>query len=477
MDVKIGYTDWPIYVFDQSDLVQEIEPIAETSRLKCRFFRGRENLLRKMWKSESGFKEQDRENIRKEIMAICSNWLKMQNVCALLGAGASKCILGFVGKDMYKRIKNILSKRKSTNLLEELEKMSSEPSKIDAQFEEYLSQLTLFKKLMSETTNPLDKAKISLLNEGKAANIRLESLNDLLLDIERAIITIFNKQLPESSLTLGESEGMAVLPQEAFLAKLVARDPQQGRARIFTTNYDTLIEQAMDRLGIIYSDGFSGIVHRRFNPTAYDLDFYYPGEVSEGRVRRYDKVIQLYKLHGSINWRSSTLQAGDPFGIHFDSRPLPNEEKVLKEPNLLDSALGETEASLGILPISTKYGETLTMPYAHLFRLMFASFKEPQTVCFIIGYKGWDKHINRIVEDSLTNPSFNCVFVDPSLSEWAKALLNADYCGRVYAFEGEWGKFENFAINVFPDVEMLKTDLMIAKTMRDLEKIRQAESD
>jgi hypothetical protein len=270
---------------------------------------------------------------------------------------------------------------------------------------------------------------------------------------------------------------MAVLPQEAFLAKLVARDPQQGRARIFTTNYDTLIEQAMDRLGIIYSDGFSGIVHRRFNPTAYDLDFYYPGEVSEGRVRRYDKVIQLYKLHGSINWRSSTLQAGDPFGIHFDSRPLPNEEKVLKEPNLLDSALGETEASLGILPISTKYGETLTMPYAHLFRLMFASFKEPQTVCFIIGYKGWDKHINRIVEDSLTNPSFNCVFVDPSLSEWAKALLNADYCGRVYAFEGEWGKFENFAINVFPDVEMLKTDLMIAKTMRDLEKIRQAESD
>jgi len=81
MKDKAEYTDWPSYVFDQSRFVKEIETINGTSGLKCRFFRGRENLLIKMWKPENEFKEQDRENIRQEIRAICSNWLKMQNVC------------------------------------------------------------------------------------------------------------------------------------------------------------------------------------------------------------------------------------------------------------------------------------------------------------------------------------------------------------------------------------------------------------
>ena len=61
----------------------------------------------------------------------------------------------------------------------------------------------------------------------------------------------------------------------------------------------------MDRLGILYSEGFTGTVTRRFNPSAYDLDYYYPGELGEGRVRRYHKVAHLYKLHGSTNWRKS----------------------------------------------------------------------------------------------------------------------------------------------------------------------------
>jgi hypothetical protein len=36
---------------------------------------------------------------------------------------------------------------------------------------------------------------------------------------------------------------------------------------------------------------------------SYHYDLYYPGETTEGRVTRVDRVIHLYKLHGSTNWR------------------------------------------------------------------------------------------------------------------------------------------------------------------------------
>ncbi|MCK4374402.1 MAG: SIR2 family protein [Candidatus Brocadiae bacterium] len=268
-------------------------------------------------------------------------------------------------------------------------------------------------------------------------------------------------------------------PHETFLAKLVARDPQYGRARIFTTNYDTLVEQAMDRLGILYWDGFTGTVSRRLNPAAYDLDLHYPGEVTEGRVRRYDKVLHLYKLHGSINWRRSDQSAQNPYGIGFDLRPLPTKdevgsEKAAKGRSAEDSfssifAHGE---SLAILPTSTKYGESLAMPFAHLFRAMGQALREPQTVLVVVGYSGWDAHINQMIEDALTNPGFTCVIVDPCPSGWAQSLCHADYCGRVYCFGGEWGTFEFFAQHVLPDLEVLKTELAVAKTLRDLRQPR-----
>lgn len=86
----------------------------------------------------------------------------------------------------------------------------------------------------------------------------------------------------------------------------------------------------------------------------------------------------------------------------------------------------------------------------------------------IIGYGGWDEHINRLVEDALTNPGFTCVFIDPSPSAWARKLAHADACGRVYCLGGPWGKFENFAQYILPDIEVLNTELKIAKTLRDL---------
>jgi hypothetical protein len=310
---------------------------------------------------------------------------------------------------------------------------------------------------------PLDKLPISLLLNGIGIK-DVSELSEVLVELERAIAVICNLKLPPSALTMAEAP---FTPHEMFVAKLVARDPHHGRAKVFTTNYDTLPEQAMDRLGVLYADGFTGTIDRRFNPSAYEIDLHYPGDIAEGRVRRIDKFLQLYKLHGSINWRRTKIAGQNPFGVTVDVRPLPTESEVISNPDLLSSVFPQAEG-LAILPTAGKYGETLAMPYAHLFRLFAHALSQSQSVLLVVGYSGWDSHVNRIIEDGLTNPGFSCVILDPCPSAWARRLCSADFSGRVYLFGGEWGKFELFSEYVMPDLEILKTELKIAETIREL---------
>lgn len=431
----------------------------------CALFRGAENWLARF------ANEEPRDlvrNIRQEVRAISARWLKMQNVCVLVGAGASQYVAKFAGAGLFDRAKSIIAERTSAFTLNALLAHASRPGDIGIRFEEFLSQLSAVIRLSDGTDWPLDGLRVDVPLAGiRGESARRARLKELLSDLEKAVAIACNVFLPESPLV---GRGDSLTTHETFLAKLVARDPQCGRARIFTTNYDTLLEQAMDRLGIFYWDGFTGTVCRRFNPAAYDLDLHYPGEVTEGRVRRYDKVLLLYKLHGSINWRRTEGLAPDPYGVFYDSRGLPTADET--------GTTGGTDAlstvfsrgqGLSILPTSAKYGETLAMPYAHLFRAMGQALREPQTVLFVIGYSGFDRHINRMIMDALTNPGFTCVIVDPKPSEWAKGLCRADLCGRVYCFGGEWGKFEFFAQHVLPDLEVLKTEIAIARTLRDLQ--------
>ena len=168
-----------------------------------------------------------------------------------------------------------------------------------------------------------------------------------------------------------------VSPHLAFLAKLVARDSNLGRAHLFTLNYDTLFEQASELLGIQYFDGFSGRADARFDPSVYGLDIYYPGEVSEGRVRRFDKFLHFYKLHGSIHWhlRDEELRARHPDLNAFSGyRDLDAAEKANKL-----AGIATDLPAVGILPTANKFAQTLTMPFAHLFRALQVRLSTPQT--------------------------------------------------------------------------------------------------
>src|SRR5690606_39991536 len=87
--------------------------------------------------------------------------------------------------------------------------------------------------------------------------------------IERAIFAECALEIDRRELS--EPDGTQTSGHIPFLAKLAARDTNLGRTHLFTLNYDTLFEQAMEELGIQYFDGFSGKTNARFDPAVYGL--------------------------------------------------------------------------------------------------------------------------------------------------------------------------------------------------------------
>lgn len=73
------------------------------------------------------------------------------------------------------------------------------------------------------------------------------------------------------------------------------------RLNVFTTNYDPLIEVALEELGIPFNDGFAGRMSPRFDSSSFSrlmceqsLFMEYTSQVTPANV---------LKLHGSLTWR------------------------------------------------------------------------------------------------------------------------------------------------------------------------------
>jgi hypothetical protein len=265
----------------------------------------------------------------------------------------------------------------------------------------------------------------------------------------------------------------------AFLAKLIARDSNLGRAHLFTLNYDTLFEQALELLGIQYFDGFTGRADARFDPSVYGLDIYYPGEITEGRVRRFDKFLHFYKLHGSIHWevRDDELRARHPDLRTFEKYGgLDATEKAAKL-----ERLAEILPAVGILPTANKFAQTLSMPFAHLIRSFQIRLGAPQTFLLILGYGFGDEHINRIIEAALLNPSLVMLVVEPNPSSATIARVGRykDLGKRAFvlaptekAFDFEKYKvatFDDFARSVMPDVQWLDDFLRLRRFEKQIQ--------
>jgi hypothetical protein len=161
------------------------------------------------------------------------------------------------------------------------------------------------------------------------------------------------------------------LPHQA-LARWINSIDRRHAVEIFTTNYDTLIERALEDEQVPLFDGFVGSREPFFDPAALAHREEAPG-------RRWAR---LWKIHGSINWHRSERLKG----------------RIVRT--------NETDSGELIYPSLHKYEESRKQPFvAMLQRLADVLNHREETVLFTLGYGWGDQHINAVIFEALAaNP-------------------------------------------------------------------------
>jgi hypothetical protein len=174
---------------------------------------------------------------------------------------------------------------------------------------------------------------------------------------------------------------------ELFLRKVARRSTRLPRTQIFTTNYDLAFERAADHAGFRLVDGFTLTEPRRFEGGSFDLDFV-RRRIGE-RPTLEPNVAQFMKLHGSVDWDSSTGQ--------IERRADP-EEPVL------------------IYPAQTKFQLSYELPYLECMARFQMALREPDVGLLIVGFGFRDEHLAGPISAAIrSNVGLRITVVAPSL--------------------------------------------------------------
>jgi hypothetical protein len=137
---------------------------------------------------------------------------------------------------------------------------------------------------------------------------------------------------------------------------------------IFTTNYDMLFEEAMERVKTPYFDGFSGS----------KTPFFDPSSVSNNNLPK--RWVRLWKLHGSIGWSKS--EDGEIVRSNADA------------------------GSTMVYPSHIKYDQTQSAPFSSLFERLKNFLLESDTLLICSGFSFADAHISAKLSECMSaNPS------------------------------------------------------------------------
>ena len=179
-----------------------------------------------------------------------------------------------------------------------------------------------------------------------------EQLNQLDADICKHIENIVNKDLPEDHTPYH------------MLASWIKAVERDHPVEVFTTNYDLLIEKALEKIHVPYFDGFAGSISPSLDIQAIEND------------NLPFRWARLWKLHGSINW----YRKDDRVFRSFD-----------------------TEQSPVIHPSHMKYKESRRLPYLVMMDRLRKYLGQSSAVLIICGYSFRDQHVNDIIVQGLNS--------------------------------------------------------------------------
>jgi hypothetical protein len=244
-----------------------------------------------------------------------------------------------------------------------LTKYINEQLKGHAKYSVLLTELKKAEKNIDNIEDILSFLR-SLLLVSKGCEVRGLSEQDL-LDLERQICSTIAKKL---DVSLPDQE----TPYHR-LCKWIRSIDRKVAVELFTTNYDLLIEQALEDLEVPYFDGFVGSRRSFFDLRAVE-DNLIPTHWS-----------RLWKIHGSINWY---------------------QEKISGQKKVYRSSVIKQDASHLIYPSHLKYEESRKMPYLALIDQLNRFIRKKSSFLILSGYSFHDGHLNDTIINALkANPT------------------------------------------------------------------------
>ena len=224
-----------------------------------------------------------------------------------------------------------------------------------------------FKQAFEEIENQIQNSNIELalsriralsevIGESKVCGLDAQGFQSLSQKICSLIYEIVNKPLP-----VGEN------PFSDTISWINGINRNHA-VEIFTTNYDLLFEEAMERVKTPYFDGFSGS----------KIPFFDPSSISNNDLPK--RWVRLWKLHGSIGWSKGC-----------------NGEIIRSTADA---------GSTMVYPSHIKYDQTQSAPFSSLFERLKNFLLEPDTLLICSGFSFADAHISAKLSECMSaNPS------------------------------------------------------------------------
>lgn len=195
---------------------------------------------------------------------------------------------------------------------------------------------------------------------GEVRGLLEEDLENLEKEICKKIVKKINVELPGNQTPYHK------------LSKWISSIDREIPIEIFTTNYDLLMEDALESLEIPYFDGFVGGKRSFFDLRA----------VENNLIPIH--WTRLWKIHGSINWY---------------------QEEIRGNKRIIRSSEIKEEASHLIYPSHLKYDQSRKMPYLALIDKLSRFIKQKSSLLILLGYSFNDEHINDTIINALKSNS------------------------------------------------------------------------
>jgi hypothetical protein len=166
---------------------------------------------------------------------------------------------------------------------------------------------------------------------------------------------------------------------------------------IFTTNYDNILETAMEMNHIDYFDGFSGRISPKFSTANYGKLICRQTELT-GRISE-SVSCNLFKMHGSLYWK----QDGEDIVFEDFSGKITEISLETEE----DEFLKKYSQLCIINPEKNKFNSTvMNSNYYDQLRMFANELERQNTIMIAFGFSFADEHIMQVVKRALSsNPT------------------------------------------------------------------------